>query len=222
MTIFAIAGPLAHGVRVKLQLPGQPRAALLPAQVLSCAATTVVVELDQAPPATEEGVVADLFMPLSWGIYKWLCLASCHPGEHKVELELLDAPVFVQRRLDPRVGVAFPAQVRALRGGRRTAPHDALVTDISRGGLKLSRASMLRTGDRVEVSIQHPGAHNAFSSVVCLLARVVMAYPSPRSTGPGLTDAHLCFLDGQPDALAAIARLVAQQLEGASEERGAS
>jgi hypothetical protein len=217
MSSFAIAGPLAHGVKVKLQLPGLPRLAPLPAQVVSCAATTVVVELDQPAPAVEEGVVADLFMPLSWGVYKWLCLASCHPGERKVELELLDAPVFVQRRLDPRVGVALAAQVRALRGGRRTAPHDALVADISRGGLKLCRASMLRTGDRVEVSVRLPGAHGAFGGALCLLGRVVMAYPSPHPAGPGLTDAHVCFLEGQPDALATVAHFVTQQLESSTE-----
>ncbi len=217
MASFAIAGPLAHGVRVKLQLPGLPRVAPLQAQVVSCAATAVVVELDEPAPAVDEGVVADLFMPLSWGIYKWLCLASCQPGEQKAELELLDAPVFVQRRLDPRVGVALPAEVRALRGGRRTAPHDALVADISRGGLKLSRGRMLRTGDRVEVSVHLPGAHGAFASAICLLGRVVMAYPSPQPAGPGLTDAHVCFLDGQPEALATVARFVAQQLEAGNE-----
>jgi len=217
MATFAIAGPLAPGVHVKLQLPGAARGTPLTAQVLSCGATAVVIELDDRAPTVEEGAVADLFMPLSWGIYKWLCLVSCHAGEQKMELELLDAPVFVQRRLDPRVGVALPAEVRALRGGRKTAPCQTMVTDISRGGCKLSRAYRLRTGDRIEVSVQLPGSHQAFSGPLILLGRAVMAYPSPEPSGLGLTDAHVCFLEGQPDALAAVARFVAQQLEAAAE-----
>ena len=54
--------------------------------------------------------MVDLIMSLSWGMYKWLCLVCSQPSERKAEIQLLDAPMFIQRRLDPRVGVGVPAQ----------------------------------------------------------------------------------------------------------------
>ena len=74
--------------------------------------------LEELPPGSlEEGSVIDLTMSLSWGMYKWLCLVCSQPSERKAEIQLLDAPMFIQRRLDPRVGVGVPAE--SARSARR-------------------------------------------------------------------------------------------------------
>ena len=65
----------------------------------------------------------DLFMSLSWGMYKWLCIVSCQPSERKSEVQLLDAPMFIQRRLDPegRSRPAGPGQAGSFGGYRRAS-----------------------------------------------------------------------------------------------------
>ena len=151
-------------------------------------------------------------MSLSWGMYKWLCIVSCQPSERKAEVQLLDAPMFIQRRLDPRVGVGLPAQVRPVRSAAVGEPHEATVADLSHGGLKLEGAKQLRAGDVVEVTTDLSAT--LFSSgTVSLMCRVVMAYPSAKHIGPGMTDAHICFLEGQQEAIDAVDRFVAQQLK---------
>jgi hypothetical protein len=208
---FAIAGPLGPGVKVGLQLPGCGTRA---GKVASSDGRELVLEMDDELPegALEEGSVVDLCMPLSWGMYKWLCLVSCHSGEKEAEVELLDAPMFIQRRLDPRVGVGLPAEVRLLRGAKRGEPHEALVADLSHGGLKLERARQLRTGDVVEVKLDLSATLISFTGPVTVSGRVVMAYPSAGGADPTTTDAHVKFLEGQPEAIEAIDRFVAQQL----------
>lgn len=211
MASVAIAGPLGPGVKVGLQLPSGGTVA---ARVASHGERALILELleEVAPGALEEGSVMDLFMPLSWGTYKWLCIVSCHPSERKAEIELLDAPIFIQRRLDPRVGVALSAEVRVLRGARRAEAHDALVADLSNGGLKLEQARQLRSGDVVEVKLDLSPALVSSKEAVTVSGRVVMAYPSPPGDDPARTDAHVCFLEGQTEALAAVSRFVTQQL----------
>lgn len=211
MASFAIAGPLAPGVKVGLQLPGCGPCA---GRVASSNGRVLVLEMDELPPegALEKGAVVDLSMPLSWGMYKWLCLVSGQPGANKAEVELLDAPMFIQRRLDPRVGVGLPAQVRVLRGTKRGEPHEAVVADLSHGGLKLERARQLRTADVVEVDLDLSATLVSFSGPVVLQGQVVMAYPSRPGDDPAVTDAHVKFLDGQPGAIEAVDRFVAQQL----------
>jgi PilZ domain len=187
-----IAGPLEPGSQVGLQLP---QAGSCAAQVASCDGRELILELlDEVPPgALEEGSVADLFMSLSWGMYKWLCIVSCQPSERKAEIQLLDAPMFIQRRLDPRVG-------------------EATVADLSHGGLKLEGARQLRAGDVIEVATEL-SATLISSGMVSLMCRVVMAYPSAKHPGRGRTDAHICFLEGQQQAIEAVDRFVAQQLK---------
>ncbi len=212
MASVAIAGPLGPGVQVGLQLPSSSTCA---ARVASCSGRSLVLELFEeiAPGALEEGSVMDLFMPLSWGMYKWLCIVSCHPGQPKVEVELLDAPMFIQRRLDPRVGVALAAEVCLFRNNKRGEPHEAVVADLSNGGLKLERARQLRSGDIIEVQLDLSATPASSTGPVTLAGRVVMAYPSPPGDDPATTDAHVCFLEGQPEALASVGRFVAQQLK---------
>ena len=120
----AIAGPLEPGTQVGLQLP---QAGTCAAQVAACDGRTLILELlDELPAGSlEEGSVIDLTMSLSWGMYKWLCLVCSQPSERKAEVQLLDAPMFIQRRLDPRVGVGLPADVRTVRSavlGNLTKP----------------------------------------------------------------------------------------------------
>jgi PilZ domain len=207
----AIAGPLEPGAQVGLQLP---QAGMSAAQVASCDGRAVILELldELAPGALEEGSVVDLFMSLSWGMYKWLCIVSCQPSERKAEVQLLDAPMFIQRRLDPRVGVGLPAQVRPVRSEAVGEPHEAVVADLSHGGLKLEGAKQLRAGDVIGVTTDL-SATPVPTGMVSLMCRVVMAYPSAKHDGPGRTDAHICFLEGQQEAIEAVDRFVAQQLK---------
>jgi PilZ domain len=207
----AIAGPLEPGAQVGLQLP---QAGTCAAQVASCDGRALILELvDELPEgALEEGSVADLFMSLSWGMYKWLCIVSCQPSERKAEVQLLDAPMFIQRRLDPRVGVGLPAEVRPVRSAAIGEPHEATVADLSHGGLKLEGAKQLRAGDVIEVTTDL-SATLISGGEVSLMCRVVMAYPSAKYVGPGRTDAHICFLEGQPEVIEAVDRFVAQQLK---------
>ncbi|MGH9105967.1 MAG: PilZ domain-containing protein [Acidimicrobiales bacterium] len=207
----AIAGPLEAGARVGLQLP---RAGTCAAQVLSCDGRQLILELndDLAPGSLEEGSVVDMFLSLSWGMYKWICILSCSPGERKAEVELLDAPMFIQRRLDPRVGVGLPAEVCTLRSASKGPSHPAMVADLSHGGLKLTGARPLRAGDVIEVTMELSATLVSFEAMITVMGRVVMAYPSPGGDRPGSTDAHVCFVEDQPEAIAAVDRFVAQQL----------
>jgi PilZ domain len=208
----AIAGPLEPGAQVGLQLP---QAGTCAAQVASCDGRALILELlDELPPGElEEGSVADLFMSLSWGMYKWLCLVCSQPSERKAEIQLLDAPMFIQRRLDPRVGVGVPADIRTVRSAVLGQPHEAIVADLSHGGLKLEAAKQLRAGDVVEVTMDLSATLITFSGKISLMGRVVMAYPSTRSDEAGSTDAHVCFVEGQHKAIEAVDRFVAQQLK---------
>ena len=214
--VAAIAGPLEAGARVGLQLP---QAGTCVAQVASCDGRSLILELvDESPPGKdlgdlEDGSVLDLFMSLSWGMYKWLCIVSGQPSERKAEVQLLDAPMFIQRRLDPRVGVGLPAQVRPVRLVTLGEAHQALVADLSHGGLKLEGGKQLRAGDVIEVTMELSATSSSFNATVSLMGRVLVAYPSSKSAEPGHTDAHVCFLEGQPEAIEAVDRFVAQQLK---------
>ncbi|HTW07294.1 MAG TPA: PilZ domain-containing protein, partial [Acidimicrobiales bacterium] len=157
--------------------------------------------------------VADMFMALSWGMYRWICIVSCAPGHRKAEVQLLDAPMFIQRRLDPRVGVGLPADIRPVRSAHRGQSHRAMVADLSHGGLKLEGAKQLRAGDVVEVTMELAATLVDFVGTITLLGRVVMAYPSGHGDDAGHTDAHVCFLDGQQKAVEAVDHFVAQQLK---------
>jgi hypothetical protein len=209
---LAFAGPLEEGARVGLQVAG---IGTYEAHVLERQSREVVLGLtDGLATAVEEGSVVDMTLPLPGGMYKWICLVRCWRGE-KAEVQLLDAPVFVQRRLDPRVGVGLAAEVRVVREGKPGAGHQAVVADLSRGGLKLTGAKQLRAGDLVEVTFELSTLAGADAGVT-LAGRVVMAYPSPTepgaTTGPGSTDAHVSFTEGQDGAVAAVRSFVAQQL----------
>ncbi|HXW79334.1 MAG TPA: PilZ domain-containing protein, partial [Acidimicrobiales bacterium] len=161
----------------------------------------------------EEGSIVDMFLSLSWGMYRWLCIVSCSPGDRKAEVQLLDAPMFIQRRLDPRVGVGLPAEVRPVRSANRGPAHHAIVADLSHGGLKLEGAKQLRVGDVVEVTMEMRATLVDFVGPITLTGRVVMAYPSSKSGELGVMDAHVCFLDGQQKAVAGVDQFVAQQLK---------
>jgi hypothetical protein len=78
----AFAGPLEPGAQVGLQLP---QAGMCAAEVASCDGRALILELldELAPGVLEEGSVLDLFMSLSWGMYKWLCIVSGQPSERR-------------------------------------------------------------------------------------------------------------------------------------------
>jgi hypothetical protein len=210
--VAAIVGPLEAGSRVGLQMP---LAGTCSAQVVSCDDRTVFLELEQEIPEVtlEEGTVVDLFLSLSWGMYRWICIVSCSPGNGKAEVQLLDAPMFIQRRLDPRVGVGLPAEVCPVRSATRGQSHQAMVADLSHGGLKLEGAKQLRAGDIIEVTMGLSATLVDFVGTITLMGRVVMAYPSAHSDDFSSTDAHVCFLDGQQKAIAAVDHFVGQQLK---------
>lgn len=210
--VAAIAGPLEAGSRVGLQLP---HTGTCTATVASCDGRALVLELEDEIPegSLEEGSIVDLFMSLSWGMYRWLCIVSCSPGHHKAEVQLLDAPMFIQRRLDPRIGVGIQAEVRPVRSANRSQAHQATVADLSHGGLKLEGAKQLRAGDVIEVTMELRATLVDFVGTLTLMGRVVMAYPSSHHDDLSSTDAHVCFLDGQQKAIQAIDHFVAQQLK---------
>lgn len=192
-----------------VKLPGTGACAAL---IVTCDGRELVLELldGGVQPAVEEGSVVDVVLSLSWGIYKWLCLVCSWDGR-KAEVQLLDAPMFIQRRLDPRVGVGVPAEVRTVRSDKVGIPYRAEVSDLSHGGLKLKGAKPLRAGDTVEVTMDL-SATASQEGPVTLTGRVVMAYPSAESSVAGSTDAHVCFTDGQETEIACVDRFVAQQL----------
>ena len=208
----AIAGPLDVGVRVGLQLPG---AGTCSATVACCDGRSLLLELEHELPegTLEEGSVVDMFLPLSWGMYKWITIVSSVPGERKAEVQLLDAPMFIQRRLDPRVGAGILAEVRPVRAGAAGQSHRALVADLSHGGLKLEGARPLRAGEIVEVTMELTATLVSLCGPVTVAGRVVMAYPSTSNDEAGATDAHVSFLDGQARAIEAVDHFVAQQLK---------
>lgn len=206
MTTAAVAaGPLQAGVRVGIQLD---QGATHPAQVTSCQQRAMALEVPDGLPegAVEEGSVIDLLMPRSVGMYKWLCIVVACPNSRELDVQILDGPMFIQRRLDPRVGANLPAEVRHVRSSHRGLPYQAFVADLSHGGLKLEKARPLRMGDIVEVTMELCGAP------VALLGRVVMAYPSPGLGEPGSTDAHVAFHEGQHRGVEEVDRFVAEQL----------
>jgi hypothetical protein len=210
-TVTALTGPLEVGAKIGLQVP---LTGACDARVSWFDGRDLVVELDEplAPGSLEEGSIVDLFLSLSWGMYKWLCIVTCVPSEQKVELQLLDAPMFIQRRLDPRVGVGLACEVRAVRSGVKGPLGPAVMADLSHGGLKLEGARQLRAGDIVEVQVELSATLIALSGQLTLVGRVVMAYPSAHAE-VGTTDAHVCFIEGQERQLEAVDHFVAQQLK---------
>jgi hypothetical protein len=201
-TLADMTGPLAPGVRVSLELPV---AGTCVAVVTSHDDTTLILELlDEMPEGElEEGSRLDLFMPRSEGIYHWPCALSAAPQGQRAEVELLNLPMFVQRRLGHRMEAALQAEVRRVHASRRGRPRQMVVADLSHGGLKAQGDHQLSAGDTIEVSMQ-------LGAPVQVAGRVVMAYP----TGPGEWTVHVSFLDGQPDAGATIDEYIAAQLRG--------
>src|SRR5271155_4037894 len=126
MTSTEMTKPLEAGVRVSLELP---EAGTCVAVVTSRGETTLVLNLlDDLPEGElEPGSTFDLFMPRSEGIYHWLCSLSSAPEGQRAEVELLNAPMFVQRRLGHRVEAEGHAQVRRVRSARRGRPYEMTV-----------------------------------------------------------------------------------------------
>lgn len=201
-----IAGPLATGVRVSLELP---QAGTCVASVTSHHETTLVLELlDDVPEGElEPGARLDLFMPRSEGIYHWPCALNALPQGRRAEVRLLSPPMFVQRRLGHRVASSLAAQVRRVHATRRGRPTEMSVADLSHGGLKLEGTYQLSTGDTIEVSLPLPGP-------LQVVGRVVMAYP----TEAGQWALHVSFLEGQAQAAA----VIEDYLSGPLKERAAS
>jgi PilZ domain len=199
-TLAEITGPLTPGVRVSLELP---EAGTCVAVVASQDETTLVLDLlDEIPDGElEAGSRLDLFMPRNEGIYHWPCALSSAPVGQRAEIELLNLPMFVQRRLGHRVEAALQAQVRRIHAARRGRPHEMVVADLSQGGLKLHGDYHLSTGDTIEVTLE-------LSPTAQVMGRVVMAYP----TGPADWSVHVSFLDGQPDAAEALDAYITRQL----------
>ncbi|HXW82184.1 MAG TPA: PilZ domain-containing protein [Acidimicrobiales bacterium] len=197
-----VTGPLEAGVRVSLELP---EAGTCVAVVASSGGTSLVLDLlDELPEGElEPGSTLDLFMPRSEGIYHWPCLLSSPPLGQRAEFELLDFPMFVQRRRRHRVEAELQAMVRRLHSTRRGRAHEMTVADLSHGGLKLEGPFQIGTGDTIEVSFD-------LGVAVQLVGRAVMAYPTPN----GNWAAHVSFLDGQREAIDAVDNYVMVHLKG--------
>lgn len=207
-SVADITGPLVPGVRVSLELP---EAGTCVAVVTSQEDTVLVLELlDELPDGEfEAGSRLDLFMPRNEGIYHWPCALNAAPKGQRAEVQLLNLPMFVQRRLGHRLEAALQADVRRIHAARRGRSHQMVVADLSHGGLKLTGDYHLGTGDTIEVSMR-------LGETVQVAGRVVMAYP----TAPGKWSIHVSFLEGQPDAGAVVDDFIARQVRsGASSGR---
>jgi hypothetical protein len=184
-----ISGPLGPGVRVSLEFP---QAGTCVGVVVSVDATSVVLDLlDELPDGDlVAGLTLQLFMPRAEGLYHWLGALSRLPQGQQVRVELLSAPLFVQRRLGKRVEPELQAEVRRLRSARRGRAHEMSVADLSRGGMKLQGDFPLSTGDTIEVTVD-------IGATVHLVGRAVMAYP----VSEGTWAAHVTFVDGQGELI---------------------
>jgi hypothetical protein len=193
------ATPLEPGVRVSLELP---EAGTCVGVVESKNDAVVVLSLlDELPEGDlRAGTTLALFVPRAQGIYHWLCAVRSLGADHKAELELLSPPVFVQRRLAPRVEAALQARVRRIHSSRRGQAHEMRVADLSHGGMKLEGLIQLSTGDTLEVTVD-------LGAPVQLMGRAVMAYPANQ----GKYAAHVSFLEGQRDAVDVVDDYIAQR-----------
>ncbi len=177
--------PLEPGARVSLEFP---EAGTCVALVYARQPSRIAVDLlDPLPErGAEAGSSLELFMPREEGIYYWPSTLAALTGPTRAEVELLGAPVFVQRRTSHRLSAALEAQVRRVHATRRGPRHQARVLDLSRGGMKVEGPFQLSTGDTVEVEVH-------LDRLVQIACRAVMTYP----TGDGRWAAHLSFLEGQ-------------------------
>jgi PilZ domain len=210
--VLRTVGPLSAGSRVSLQLtPG----ASFAAQVTSGDGRTVSLELLEVPPdgSLETGSVVEMFIPLDMGVYKWLCIVSANPSRNAAEVQVLDAPMFVPRRPNPRVPAELPAEVRALLPQSKGPAHKAVMTDLSIGGMKLEGCQHLSAEDTIEVTVRLTARSITTDETISIMGRVVVAYPSHRSPDGGGTDAHVSFIDGQQEPLDAVERFVTEQLK---------
>lgn len=193
------ATPLEPGVRVSLELPD---AGTCVGVVDSKNDAMVVLSLldELAEGDLPAGTTLALFVPRAQGIYHWLCVVRSFGPDQKAELELLSAPVFVQRRLGHRVEAALQARVRRIHSSRRGQAHEMRVADLSHGGMKLEGLVQLSTGDTLEVTVD-------LGAPVQLMGRAVMAYPANQ----GKYAAHVSFLEGQRDAVDVVDDYIAQR-----------
>ena len=203
-----MTGPLAPGVRVSLELP---EAGTCVAVVRAHDNAVLVLDLLDDVPDGElmAGSRLDLFMPRDEGIYHWPCTLTNPPDGQRAEIQLLNLPMFVQRRLGHRFGAQLQAVVRRVHSGRRGKGHDAVVADLSQGGLKLTGSARLSTGDTIEVSMD-------LGAPVRVTGRVVMAY----ATTPGTWAAHVSFNEGQPDVTATVDGYISGKLLAVAGPRG--
>lgn len=189
------------GTRVSLEFP---EAGTCVAVVVSLSDASVVLDLlDPLPEAdVHAGAPLEMFMPRNDGIFYWACAMSGEPRNERAEVELLGPPVFVQRRVAHRVEAGVQAEVRRAHASRRGKAHQMRVVDLSRGGMKIEGGFQVSTGDTLEVSFEA-------GDTVAIACRVVMAYP----LGEGKWAAHLCFLEGQREALEVVDTFIARRIK---------
>jgi hypothetical protein len=186
------------------------------AKVVSGDGRSVSLQMVEVPPdgSLETGAVVEMFIPLAMGVYRWLCLVSSVRSGGAAEVQVLDAPMFVPRRPNPRVLAELPAEVRTLLPQSKGPAHRAVVTDLSKGGLKLEGCQQVGIDDTIEVTARLAALPSLPGETISIMGRVVMAYPSATSSETGgSTDAHVAFIDGQQEALDAVERFVSDQLK---------
>ena len=202
---------LEPGTRVRLELTP---ANTCEVQVASCTGGSLSLDLlEPAPPGfLGEGSVLVMFSTLSWGVYEWLCVVGSS-SETKAGVQLLDGPRFTPRRSDPRTDVDLPADVCLLSGGAKGPPHQAVVTDLSSGGLKLEGDSRLMIDDAIEVSFELPAEGHTSTVLISVLGIVVRVYQDDDDGRPGATKVHVQFIGGQLEAVEALESFRARQLK---------
>jgi hypothetical protein len=207
-----MAIPLGVGTPVSLEVAGTNDC---DARVTFCEGGRLTLELvDELSKGTvQEGSVVGMSSPLSWGQYRWLCIVGSL-SDREVVIQLLDGPTFVPRRSDPRAGVEMPADIRLLYRGDLGQPHQVVITDLSRGGMKVEGALLLLSGDIVDVTMDLSPEGATAPLSVSALGRVVTINRENRGGGPDKMQAHIQFIGGQLEAIEALDRFIEERLKG--------
>ncbi|HZT65034.1 MAG TPA: PilZ domain-containing protein [Acidimicrobiales bacterium] len=191
---------LREGMRVGLDVP--ERGACV-AEVVRAADQRLRLKLlDPLPDGgVDQGDDLMVFVARAQGIWQWPARLATSPGE-EIELTLIGSGALLQRRTHPRVKVELACECRLVRNGRRGNNHDAVIEDLSRGGMRLRVGGPFQPGDRVDVTVDLDGSR------VTVGGRAVMSRPvSAREKV-----VNLAFGEAVSGVIAAIDQYLAQRL----------
>ena len=195
---------LQQGMRVGIDVPD--RGACVAEVIRSTPDRLRLKLLDPLPDGgVDQGAELVVFLARDQGLWQWPARLATAP-DAELELALTGPGALLQRRAHPRVRVELPCECRLVRNGRRGNNHDAVIEDLSRGGMRLRVGGPFQPGDRVDVTVDLNG------SQVTVGGRAVMSRPvSAREKV-----VNLAFGESVSGVIAAIDHYLAQRLGTAS------